>query len=99
MVIDHVVLLRIPASADPEEVAALRRALEALPGRIDGVEAVRWGPSTSPEGLEHGYTHGFVMALRDDAARERYLPHPEHVAVAERIRALADDVLVFDVSS
>ena len=95
--IDHVVLLRFAGEPRPEEIAALGREILALEGRIDGVEAVRWGPSTSPEGLERGYTHGFVMALRDDDARRAYLPHPAHVAVAERIRRLCDDVLVFDL--
>ncbi len=97
--IDHIVLLRVGADASPDDIAVLRRELEALQGKIDGVEAVRWGASTSPEGLERGYTHGFVMRLRDDAARGVYLPHPAHVAVAERIRRLCDDVLVFDISS
>ena len=97
--IDHIVLLRFGAEVSPEEIAVLRRDLQALEGTIEGVEAVRWGASTSPEGLERGYTHGFVMRLRDDAARRVYLPHPAHAAVAERIRQLCDDVLVFDISS
>jgi hypothetical protein len=37
------------------------------------------------------------MRLRDDEVRRAYLPHPAHVAVAERIRQLCDDVLVFDL--
>ena len=98
-VIDHIVLLRFGTAARAEDIEALGREIQALDDRIDGVEGVRWGPSSSPEGLERGYTHGFVMHLRDDAARRAYLPHPQHVAVAERIRALCDDVLVFDVST
>ena len=96
--IDHIVLLRFSAEARPEDIASLGRDVEGLEGQIDGVEAVRWGASSSPEGLERGYTHGFVMQLRDDAARRGYLPHPAHVAVADRIRRLSDDVLVFDIS-
>ena len=97
--IDHIVLLRFGDHALPEDIAALGREIEQLVDRIDGVEAVRWGPSSSPEGLERGYTHGFVMRLRDDAARDVYLPHPAHVAVSDSIRRLSADVLVFDVSS
>jgi hypothetical protein len=97
--IDHVVLLRFGADALPEDIAALGRQVQELEGQIDGVESVRWGANTSPERLEHGYSHGFVMHLRDDAARSAYLPHPAHVVVAERIQRLCDDVLVFDISS
>ena len=97
--IDHVVLLRFHGSAPEESIDALARAVVALQERIDGVESVNWGPSTSPEGLERGFTHGFVMRLRDEAARDAYLPHPVHRAVADQIGRLCEHVLVFDISS
>ena len=97
--IEHVVLLRFRGSATEESIGALARAVVGLPGRIDGVESVKWGPSTSPEGLERGFTHGFVMRLRDDAARDAYLPHPVHREVADQIGRLCEHVLVFDISS
>jgi hypothetical protein len=97
--IDHVVLLRFHGSVTAESIDALSHAVAALPERIDGVEAVRWGPSTSPEGLEHGFTHGFVMELRDEAARDAYLPHPVHREVADQIARLCERVLAFDIPS
>jgi len=95
----HVVLLRFRAGATAEEIENVGTAIRGLAGAIAGVEDVRWGAGSSPEGLEHGYTHGFVMRFRDDAARDAYLPHPLHRPVAETIGRLCEDVLVFDISS
>jgi hypothetical protein len=50
---------------------------------IDGIEDYVSGANMSPEGLNQGFTHGFVMTFKDAAARDAYLPHPEH----ERFKA------------
>jgi hypothetical protein len=96
--IDHIVLLKFSAAATASDILDLERAVQALGKQIEGVEGVRWGISSSPEGLERGYTHGFIMRLRDDAARTAYLPHPRHRVVADTIGRLCDDILVFDIS-
>ena len=98
-IIDHVVLLRFHGSAPEESIDALARAVVALQEGIDGVESVKWGPSRSHEGMERGFRNGFVMRLRDDAARDAYLPHPVHREVADQIARLCERVLVFDISS
>ena len=52
-------------------------ALTGLPERIDGIESVRFGSSSSPEGLEQGYDYAFLITFTDEHARDRYLPHPD----------------------
>jgi hypothetical protein len=97
--IDHVVLLALREGTTAAELAQLGEMLAALPGLIDGLDSVRYGPSTSPEGLEQGYAYGFVMGFVDEAARDRYLPHPEHLPVSAAVRRLSERVLVFDIPS
>ena len=94
----HIVLLRFRDDVTDHDIGAVDASVRGLVGRIDGVEDVRFGPSTSPEGHEQGYTHGFVMRFRDAAARDAYLPHPLHRPVADEIGRLCEDVLVFDLS-
>jgi hypothetical protein len=36
------------------------------------------------------------MTFKDIAARDAYLPHPEHQAVQPMVRSLVDDVFVYD---
>ncbi len=42
---------------------------------------------------------GFVITFADAAARDAYLPHPAHVAVQPLVRAVAAEVLVFDLET
>ena len=93
----HVVLLRPKPDPDPGTMEALRSALAALPDAIPGITRFAWGPNSSPEGKGQGYDLGFVMEFADAAARDAYLPHPAHVAVGPLVRAVAAEVLVFDL--
>lgn len=76
--------------------------LRALRQRVDGILSFSGGADRSAEGLTRGYTHGFSMTFRDGAARDAYLPHPEHQRVVERLLPLLeggiDGVLTFDFS-
>ena len=45
--------------------------------------SVEHGPYDSPEGLNDGFTHGFVMTFDTAASRDAYLPHPEHERVKD----------------
>ena len=71
--------------------------IRALQGSIPGIESIVEGPSVSPEGLEDGLEYGFVITFADAAARDAYLPHPEHVSVADLLGSLAARVVVYDI--
>jgi Stress responsive A/B Barrel Domain len=47
-------------------------------GTIPGVLTVVEGHSTSPEGLEDGYHHGFIVTVARPQARDAYLTDPNH---------------------
>jgi hypothetical protein len=97
--IDHVVLLAVRAEVEPAALARLEDLLAALPERIDGVESVRFGSGSSPEGLEQGYSYGFLITFADEHARDRYLPHPEHEPISTLAQQLAERILVFDIAT
>ena len=71
---------------------ALGRLRQTIPGILDS----SWGPNSSPESLNQGFTHGFVMAFKNAAARDAYLPHPEHEKVKQLVLPHVESVLVFD---
>lgn len=95
----HVVLLQARADADAERIERLWTALYRLRDAIPGIVGVTCGPNTSPEGLEQGYTLGFIVRFVDAAARDNYLPHPAHVAVVPLVQGVAERVLVFDLAT
>jgi hypothetical protein len=94
----HIVLLKPKPAVDAAAVERLRQALADLVGVIPGLSSFAWGANVSPEGKSQGYELGFVMNFDTEAARDSYLPHPDHVAVRPLVEAVASDVLVFDVN-
>lgn len=97
--IDHVVLMALREGVTDAQLARFTELLAALPSQIDGIEYLRSGPSSSPEGFEQGYSFGFVIGFGDAAARDAYLPHPAHAPVSAMAKELAERLLVFDVTS
>jgi len=95
----HVVLVQWRPDSATEDREAVRAAVRGMEHRIPGIIALEEGPSISPEGLERGHDYGFVVTFDDAAARDAYLPHPEHLAAADRIGAAAAQVTVFDVAA
>ena len=97
--VDHVVLLALRTDIRGGDLSGLGHLLARLPERIEGIQAVRFGPSSSPEGLEQGYGYAFIITFTDELARDRYLPHPEHAPLSTLVRQLSERVLVFDITT
>ena len=85
--IRHVVFVKFKPS---EEVDKIFDALKALQHKIPGIISITTGKDNSPEGLQRGNTHGFTVDFVDVAARDAYLPHPEHQKVGAMIVAAAE---------
>jgi hypothetical protein len=70
--------------------------MRSMIGRIPGLLSMESGPYESSEGLNDGFTHGFIMSFDTAASRDAYLPHPEHERVREIVVPKLDRVIVFD---
>jgi len=80
----------------PAEIATCFGEMAGMVGRIPGLIDFHHGPYESPEGLNDGFTHGFIMTFASSAARDAYLPHPEHERVKAIVVPRLARVLVFD---
>jgi len=94
--VHHMALLRFKPTATEEKVQALWTALAVLKQKLPGILYFAAGPYASPEGLNQGFTHGFLMTFVDAAARDSYLVHPEHERVKENFLPFVENVVVFD---
>lgn len=92
----HVVLFRFKEDATEEQIGEIEAAFAALPSQIDAVHDFEWGTNNSPEGLEQGFTHCFLVTFRDEEGRAAYLPHPAHQAFVAKLRPILEEVLVVD---
>lgn len=95
--IHHMVLLQFKSETSPPVIDSIMAELAGLRNVIDGIEHFAGGPYSSEEGLHGGFTHGFLMTFRDAAARDAYLPHPEHERVKQQILPHVDSVIAFDI--
>ncbi len=98
--IEHIVLLKLKANVTENQTQELLDGLNKLKEVIPGMLDVSGGYNNSPEGKSDEFTYGFIVRFSDVAARDGYLPHPEHQELARNlVRPIADDVLVFDYES
>ena len=96
MAIKHIVLVKFNEACGASIVAELSQAFGALPSCIPGITSFETGQNVSSEGLDHGFTHAFVMTFVDMAARDAYLPHEKHLEFVEHLKPCLADVLVID---
>lgn len=98
--IDHLVLFQFRRDVTKQAVEEVFEDLRGLSRDIDGIVAFRGGAYASPEGLNQGFTHGFVMTFDCEASRDAYLPHPAHQQVVDKLIPMLEGgiqgVLAFD---
>lgn len=71
-------------------------SMEEMVGAIPGLLDFNYGPYDSAEGMNEGYTHGFIMTFDSPEARDAYLPHPIHEEVKNVVVPNLERVVVFD---
>jgi len=96
LALKHIVLVKFTEAASSAVVHDLSKAFAALASLIPGISAFEAGQNVSPEGLNHGFTHAFVLTFVDADARDTYLLHAQHQAFVERLKPYLADVLAVD---
>ena len=94
----HVVVFKYRPQATEAQISEVTSAFRALKDRIPGVIAFEHGVNNSPEGKNLGFTHAYTLTFADAAARDAYLPHPEHQAFGALLGRLdvLEDAFVVD---
>jgi len=95
-VLQHVVLFKFKPEATPEKVAEIVAAFEALPSKIKEIKGFQWGTNNSPEKLNKGLTHAFILTFDNEKDRDAYLPHPAHKDYGKIVGPWLADVTVVD---
>jgi hypothetical protein len=80
----HVVLFKFKPTAPKGSVEAIENAFRALCAELPFVRGFEWGLNSSPEGLNDGFTHCFIVTFDGPEGRDAYLPHPAHQAFCQR---------------
>jgi len=94
--LQHVVLFKFKDDAPPDQVKKIEEAFKALKSQIKEIKALEWGLNNSPENLNQGFTHCFLVSFASEKDREIYLPHARHKEFVALLGPVLDKVLVID---
>lgn len=92
----HVVLFQFKDSSSQADIQRVVDAFRALPTKIPQIADFEYGVNNSPEGLDGGLTHCFLVTFKSEADRDAYLPHPEHKAFVELLKPHLEKATVVD---
>ena len=99
--IRHIVLVKFKSDISEAQIADIFAELHEIKAQIPGVLDITAGRSESPEQIERGYMHGFVVDFTDWEALQTYQDHPDHKVLGGKLVANAvggiDGILVFDL--
>lgn len=95
-VLRHVVIFKFKEGTSANDLQSITTAFSQLPNKIVEIKDFEWGLNNSPEGLEKGFTHCFLVTFESEADRDTYLPHPDHKAFVDLASPFIADVLVVD---
>ena len=92
----HIVMFKFKETSAKEDVQKVFEAFRSLKQSIPQVAGFEYGTNNSPEGLDNGFTHCFLVTFKSEADRDAYLPHPKHKEFVEVLKPHLDKVQVFD---
>ena len=95
-VLRHVVMFKFKDTATPANIKTVEDAFAQLPKKITTIKSYEWGINSSPEGLNQGLTHCFLLTFTSDKDRNDYLVHPAHKEFGKILGPYLDKVTVVD---
>lgn len=93
----HFGVFQFKAAVTDEQIAFCFKTMKEMVGKIPGLLAMEHGPYNSSEGLNDGFTHGFLMTFDSLESRDAYLPHPVHEHAKDVVVPNLERVVVFDI--
>ena len=92
----HVVLIKFKDSVSKNQISNVVDKFISLRSEIKEIKKFEWGINNSPEHLNKGFTHSFILTFNNEKDRATYLPHPAHQKFVNHLKPVLEDVLVID---
>ena len=94
--VKHIALFKFKEGTTEEQINRIFDDILDVTENVAGVEDYVSGTNNSPEGLNKGFSHGFVMTFADAPSRDAYLSNSDHEKVKSLLLANIEDGLAFD---
>ncbi len=95
----HMVAFKFKPEATSAQTLKVEEAFSALQKQIPQIVSFEWGTNISPEKLDKGFTHGYVLTFKSEKDRDAYLVHPDHKAFGSLVGPVLADVFVLDFNN
>lgn len=95
-VLRHVVLFKFKETATEANIKTVVDAFLVLPSKIKSIKKFEYGVNNSPEKLNDGLTHCFLVTFSSEKDRDNYLVDPAHLAFVEVLKPFLDKPVVID---
>mgnify|MGYP003333025958 CR=1 FL=1 len=95
-VLRHVVAFKFKETATKADIHRVEEAFRALKLKIPQIVSLEAGTNNSPEGLNKGCTHAWILTFNSEQDRNDYLVHPDHKEFAKLVGPSVADVFVID---
>ena len=92
----HFVAFKFKESASPAQVDSVVTAFRDLKKSITQIQTLEDGLNNSPEKLNKGLSHAFLVTFANEKDRDIYLTHPAHEEFKKVALPMVADVLVMD---
>ena len=92
----HIVLFTFKDSATKDQVAGVVKSFAALQGKIPQVKKFEWGLNMSPEHLDQGFTHCFMLTFSSEKDLADYSVNPAHKQFQAILKPVMEKVFVVD---
>jgi Stress responsive A/B Barrel Domain len=90
--IDHLVFLAVREEVSQEDTEDLISSFRGLKETVPGVVDLTVGENFSER--SGGYTHGLFVRFESAEDLQRYMKHPDHLAVVEKLDRLTSRIVV-----
>jgi len=95
-VLRHAVFFTFKESASESDIEGVVDAFSALEEAVPSIIGFEKGINNSPEKLDDGFTHCFIVTFADVKGLQSYLPHPGHLGLVQTATPFAANLFVVD---
>ncbi len=92
----HMVSFKFKETSSSADIQKVEEAFAALPDKIPQIASYETGTNVSPEKLDKGFTHAFLLTFHSAKDRDEYLVHPDHKEFGKIVGPHLADVFVID---
>ncbi|WP_161889764.1 Dabb family protein [Pontibacter russatus] len=92
----HAVAFKFKPEVTPEQMKKATEDFHALKGKVPQILEFEGGPDVAFQKKRGGFTHCFIVTVRDEEALAAYGAHPDHQAFSKSVDPLLAEVMVVD---